>query len=731
MMSNPPVDPSHGRWRTPRRRLRGALLAMLLVGVAPVQAGVQRFAFTTNNLDASLARYTVDTETGRLRFLDYLPLGKSNPEVVLDPSGRFLLATSQSIDRVYVFRLNPANGELKKVPGSPFDVKGRAPFSIVFHPSGRFLYMAHRYAGVGAYTFDAESGAVTPLPGSPYPAQSHTRSLALHPSNRFLYAMNAYSNSISIFRLDAESGALTEMPGSPITVGDMGQIDYLAQRMQDVPDSAGGLPYHMTLDPQGKFAFVVNAASANISVFRLDAEDGHLSEVAGSPFFTGFNPYSVTVHPSGRFVYVARPRDNLVAVHALDMATGRLTPVPGSPFSSGGEMPAAITFDAEGRYGYVINMLTNDVVQMAVDRETGALEILEVVKTRSAPWAFALAEGDPPRPAAAEDFAALGGNGLGRLRIGSDGAVSQAPAAAARGVAVAVRPGGEYAYVADRDKGTVAAFRIDPASGKASPLADGVVAAGAAPSDLAVDLNGWYLYVSNAGDDTLSVYYIDPESGLPKPVRGSPVATGRRPLAISLDPAARYAYVVNNASNSVSVYRYRNNVTPLIFESVKHGSPYSTGKAPVALVVDPTGRYAYVANSGSDDISAYRIHHQTGALSALPGSPFKAGRHPLAMAVHPDGRSLLVAHRDSRDITLFRIETHLGAIAPAGKPLKLPLTPKKLWLSASGDRGYVLSADGRHLLRFAFDAASGGMRLLGNIRLSSPVSDLQPVSRPR
>ncbi|MCF6362544.1 MAG: beta-propeller fold lactonase family protein [Gammaproteobacteria bacterium] len=719
------------RWWIPCSLLAVVILMLVAGGVSSAQAGPQRFAFSANNLDASLARYSVDTETGQLRFLDYMPLGKSTPEVVLDPSGRFVLATSQSIDRVYVFRLDPANGKLNKVPGSPFDVKGRAPFSIIFHPSGRFLYMAHRYAGVGAYTFNGETGAVAPLPDSSYPAQSHPRSVVLHPSSRFLYAMNAYSNSISIFRLDQKTGALTEMPGSPVTVGEMGQIDYLAQRMQDVPDSAGGLPYHMTLDPQGRFAFVVNAASANISVFRLNAEDGHLTEVEGSPFFAGFNPYSVTVHPSGRFVYVARPRDHLLEALSLDAETGRLTPLPGSPFSSGGEMPAAITFNADGRHAYVINMLTSDVVQMDVDLDTGALEILDVVKTRSAPWAFTLAEGDAPAPAKAQLFISLGENRLGRLQIAVNGRLHQATAATvASGIAVAVKPGGEYAYVADRDKGTVMVFRFGSASEKLQPLADGVVAVGASPSDIAVDLNGWYLYVTNAGDNSLSIYYLDPDSGLPKPVRGSPVSTGQRPVAITLDPASRYAYVVNNGSDNISVYRYRNNVTPLIFESVRHGSPYAAGKAPVALAVDPTGRYAYVANAGSNDISAYRIHHQTGALSALPGSPFKAGRHPLALATHPGGRFLYAINRDSADLTLYHIETALGAIAPVGKPLKLPMMPKRLWLSASGEEAYVLSADGERLLRFSLDAESGEPQLRSNTKLSIPIVDLAPVSSP-
>lgn len=704
-------------------------LALLLAALS-APAAEQRFAFSANNFDASLASYRLDPSTGHLRFLRYYPLGKSTPTVVVDPSGRFVLATSQAIDRVFVFRLDRVTGELHAVAGSPFATGGRAPFQIVFNPNGRILYMAHRFVGVGAYTFDPDTGAITPLSDSPYPAGERTRSIVLHPNGRLLYALNAYSNNLSAYRVDTQTGGLTPLPGFPVTVGEMGQIDYLAQKMQDVPASAGGLPYHMTSDPAGRFLFITNAASANISVFRVDADSGAVAEVAGSPFFTGFNPYSATVDATGHLLYVTRPRDNVIAVHTIDAQSGRLSPLPGSPFPSGGRQPVGVTFSRDGRRAYVINMESNDIAQMAVDPASGALSVVEVVKTRSAPWSFTLADGEPAASPQQRLYATRPRGDGGELTLLSPTLkpLAEAPSGG-RPVAVAVSPVSDYAYTVNGDHGSVTAFRLDGAKPSLSVIGDSTTG-GRGADAIATDVNGWYLYVANRDDNTLSVFYLDPDGGTPKPVRGSPVRTGKRPVAVKLDPAARYAFVLNQGGNNVSVYRYRNNVTPLYFESVRSGSPFATGREPLDLVVDPTGRYAYVANAGDDTVSAYRIHHQTGALSALPGSPFQAGRRPVALAAHPSGDFLYVANAGSGGIQRYRIEKALGAITADGPPLRLPVKPKALRMTASGERLWVLGHAGRRLLEYAVDASSGALHLSVDHHLDQALSDLVTITRP-
>ena len=47
------------------------------------------------------------------------------------------------------------------------------------------------------------------------------------------------------------------------------------------------------------------------------------------------------------------------------------------------------------------------------------------------------------------------------------------------------------------------------------------------------------------------------------------------------------------------------------------------------------GGFAYVANYGSNNVSAYTINATSGALTPVAGSPFAAGTNPYDAAVDP------------------------------------------------------------------------------------------------
>ncbi len=55
------------------------------------------------------------------------------------------------------------------------------------------------------------------------------------------------------------------------------------------------------------------------------------------------------------------------------------------------------------------------------------------------------------------------------------------------------------------------------------------------------------------------------------------------------------------------------------------GSPYATGTGPTGAVLDPTGSYVYVANKGSNNISAFTLTLASGKLAVVSGSPFSSG----------------------------------------------------------------------------------------------------------
>jgi len=60
----------------------------------------------------------------------------------------------------------------------------------------------------------------------------------------------------------------------------------------------GKQPYALTVDPRGKFAYVVNSGDNTASAFSIDPASGALSSIAGSPFQVGTAPLSIVVDPS-------------------------------------------------------------------------------------------------------------------------------------------------------------------------------------------------------------------------------------------------------------------------------------------------------------------------------------------------------------------------------------------------------------------------------------------------
>jgi 6-phosphogluconolactonase len=55
------------------------------------------------------------------------------------------------------------------------------------------------------------------------------------------------------------------------------------------------------------------------------------------------------------------------------------------------------------------------------------------------------------------------------------------------------------------------------------------------------------------------------------------------------------------------------------------GSPYAVGTGAAGVILDTTGSYVYVANKGSNNISAFTLTPASGKLTAVAGSPFSSG----------------------------------------------------------------------------------------------------------
>ena len=76
-----------------------------------------------------------------------------------------------------------------------------------------------------------------------------------------------------------------------------------------------------------------------------------------------------------------------------------------------------------------------------------------------------------------------------------------------------------------------------------------------------------------------------------------------------------------------------------------------------------TPKFAYVANRGSDNISAYSIDASTGALTSVGTTSAVAGRtHPSSVSADPSGRFAYVADGASNNVSAYSINAATGAL---------------------------------------------------------------------
>jgi 6-phosphogluconolactonase (cycloisomerase 2 family) len=95
--------------------------------------------------------------------------GKGPSAVTVDPSGRFVYATTTgSSFSIWCFTISPTNGQLVAATNSPFSLTAGGLFALI-DPSGNYLYIGSQDAnGIAGYTYDPSTGAPTAITGSPF-----------------------------------------------------------------------------------------------------------------------------------------------------------------------------------------------------------------------------------------------------------------------------------------------------------------------------------------------------------------------------------------------------------------------------------------------------------------------------------------------------------------------------------------------------------------------------------
>ena len=267
----------------------------------------------------------------------------------------FLYGSNLATNTISGFIINPADGTLTPVSGSPFSTP-TGDTSIAVSRDFKFLYAADFGMNqVSAFSINSD-GSLSPLMGTPFPAGNGPVSVVTHPTADFLYVSNQGSGEVMVFVIDPE---LTK--SSSVAIGNS--------------------PLFSAMTPDGTHYYQTVSSLAQIAGFSVSATDGSLTAISGSPFSTGFFPRTIAIDPASQFLYATisssfQGTSNSVYAYTIDPASGALIAVPGSPFAAG-ENPVSATVDVSGRFLFVANNANtangNSVSAFSIDPDAGVL----------------------------------------------------------------------------------------------------------------------------------------------------------------------------------------------------------------------------------------------------------------------------------------------------------------------------------------------------------------------
>src|SRR5580765_349805 len=149
------------------------------------------------------------------------------------------------------------------------------------------------------------------------------------------------------------------------------------------------------------------------------------------------------------------------------------------------------------------------------------------------------------------------------------------------------------------------------------------------------------------------------------PVAGAPFAADSGPISVTVDPSGKFAYVGNQNSSDVSAFTI--GVAGAL--TTVAGSPFATDTTPRSVVVDRSGKYLY-AVTGAGTISGFSINTSSGVLQAVPGSPFAAAVAITSAAANPVADFLYVTNAGGTNTVIgFVINPGTGSLSPmTGSP---------------------------------------------------------------
>jgi 6-phosphogluconolactonase len=237
--------------------------------------------------------------------------------------------------------------------------------------------------------------------------------------------------------------------------------------------------------------------------------------------------------------------------------------------------------------------------------------------------------------------------------------IDRVPSGGTSPISIATHEG--YVYVLNAGgAGNIAGFelthhnKLKPIAGSIRPLSG----ANTAPAQISFNPSGDTLVVTEKATQIIDTYAVD-EDGLASGPLSQP-SSGITPFGFAF--TKRGALVVSEAfggapnGSAVSSYSLRDGRL-----TVLSGSVPTTQTAACWIVITNNGKFAYASNTGSNNISSYRVG-RTGRLTLQEAVATPTGAGPIDMALNKNSRFLYVLNAGSHSIDVFQVDRGNGRL---------------------------------------------------------------------
>jgi 6-phosphogluconolactonase len=305
---------------------------------------------------------------------------------------------------------------------------------------------------------------------------------------------------------------------------------------------------------------------------------------------------------------------------------------------------------------------------------------------------------------------------------------------------LALAPSRRYLYAvnevgefAGKKSGAVSAFAVDQRTGELR-LLNQQASLGADPCYVDVAAGGRFVLIANYTGGNVTVFPVQRDGSLGaatdmKQARGSSVNRERQegPHAhyIALDPTNRFAYSCDLGTDKIMVFGFDARNGKLL-----PGEPPSVqvepGAGPRHLAFHPSGKYVFVVNELHSTVTAFARDPAKGSLKELQtlttlpkdftGTSWSADIH-----LSPDGRFVYSSNRGHDSIAIFALDAR-GGLATVGQESTRGMIPRNFAIDPMGTFLLVANQKSDNIVVFRRDRDTGRLRFTGQVaEVPSPV----------